>query len=74
MGVFLEKYFTFDCLLIFGQPFFSQALISYIRHGHIIGMNILSVKYNELIHLKVKKEDHEEDEKTEPFVGFSFFW
>lgn len=61
---FLEKYSPYDCLLIFGHPFFSQALISYIRHGHIIGMNILSVKYNELIHLKVKKEDHEEDEKN----------
>lgn len=61
---FLKKYESYECLLIFGHPFWIQALISYVRLGHVIGMNIQSVKNNELVHLKVEKEENPEEEKT----------
>ena len=61
---FLEKYEAHDCLLIFGHPFWIQALLSYVRLGHIIGMNIQSVKHNELVHLQIE-QDIENEEKME---------
>ncbi len=61
---FIEKYKQYDCVLIFGHGAWMRAFISYIKNGHVIAMNLLSVKTNELVHL-VYQEKEEEDEKPE---------